>query len=333
MQNNGHAKGTAQLDDCGRGRHLLTRLSTDSSETGAIKTHRKKNASKCYFSLKGHIGVDIKGLAAHSVPASVAGSAPKTAVRLAVCQILVIDSDREGNFRRIEYALEQAESQHADIALLPESSILGWENPEAHSMAQPIPGQDSERIAELARKHNLMIAIGLDEKEDDRLFDSSILVDRSGKMLWKHRKINVLPELMTPPYAQGRPKDIGTVDTEFGRIAVLICADTFTDAHLKRLKALKPELMLVPYGWAAPKEEWPGHSKELEDLVKRRAAELRCPIAGVNLVGQMSHGPWQGQTYGGSSFVADASGKLLLTLRDRDTDLRVIDLVVGSQAK
>ncbi len=72
------------------------------------------------------------------------GSAPKKTVRLAVCQILVIDSDREGNFRRIEYALEQAEAQHADIALFPESSILGWENPEAHRLAEPIPGKDSD---------------------------------------------------------------------------------------------------------------------------------------------------------------------------------------------
>lgn len=264
---------------------------------------------------------------------STAASSAKNSVRLAVCQILVIDSDREGNFRRIEYALDQAEAQHADIALFPESSILGWENPEAHRLAEPIPGKDSDRIQGLARKHHVMIAIGLDEKDRDKLYDSAILVDKTGKLLWKHRKINVLAELMTPPYSRGRPEDIGVVDTEFGRLAVLICADTFTDAYLERLKALKPDLMLVPYGWAAPNDQWPEHSKQLEDLVKRRAAQVECPMAGVDLVGEMTHGPWQGQTYGGSSFVADATGKILLTARDRDTDLRVIDLPVGSLAR
>lgn len=254
-------------------------------------------------------------------------------VRIAICQILVIDSDREGNFRRIEYALESAAAQHADIAVFPESSILGWENPDAHKLATPIPGEDSDRIAALARKHNLMIAIGLDEKDGDRLYDSAILVDRSGKLLWKHRKINVLPYLMTPPYSQGRPEEIGIVDTEFGRLAVLICADTFTDSLVERLKALRPDLMLVPYGWAAPNDQWPQHSKQLEDLVSRRAAELKCPMAGVDLVGEMTHGPWTGQTYGGSSFVADAAGKIILTARDRDTDLRVIELPIGSKVK
>jgi predicted amidohydrolase len=254
-------------------------------------------------------------------------------VRLAICQILVIDSDREGNFRRIEYALEQASIQHAQIAVFPESSILGWENPDAHKMATPIPGNDSNRIASLARKYGLMIAIGLDEKDGDHLYDSAILVDKSGKLLWKHRKINVLPELMIPPYSQGRSQDIGVVETEYGRIAVLICADTFSDAFVDRMKTLKPDLMLVPYGWAAANDKWPNHSKELEDLVSRRASQVHCPMAGVDLVGEMTLGPWTGWTYGGSSFVADGSGKILLTARDRDTDLRVIDLPIGSLAQ
>jgi predicted amidohydrolase len=264
---------------------------------------------------------------------SIAAQHPPKHVRLAICQILVIDSDREGNFRRIEYALEQANAQHAQIAVFPESSILGWENPDAHRLATPIPGADSDRIASLARKYGLMIAIGLDEKDGEHLYDSAILVDKSGKLLWKHRKINVLPELMTPPYSQGRPQDIGVVETEFGRMAVLICADTFSDAFVERMKTLKPDLMLVPYGWAATNEKWPDHSKELEGLVSRRAAQVRCPMAGVDLVGEMTHGPWTGWTYGGSSFVADAAGRILLTARDRDTDLRVIDLPIGSLAQ
>ena len=250
-------------------------------------------------------------------------------VRVAVCQILVIDGDREGNFRRIEYALEQAEAQRAEIAVFPESSILGWENPEAHQLAAPIPGKDSVRIGALAKQHKLMIAIGLDEKDGEKLYDSAILVDKTGKLLWKHRKINVLAELMTPPYSEGKPEDIGVVDTEFGRIGVLICADTFGDGNLKRIQAGKPELLLAPYGWAAKKEEWPEHSKELEKLVRRRSAELQCPMVGVDLVGEMSHGPWQGRTYGGSSFVANRKGEIVLTLRDRDTDLRVIELEIG----
>jgi predicted amidohydrolase len=269
-------------------------------------------------------------LAAALLTLPLAADVPPRRVRVAVCQILAIDGDREGNFRRIEYALSQAETERADIAVFPESAILGWENPDAHRLAAPIPGADSARIGELARKHKLMIAIGLDELDGDHLYDSAILVDKAGALLWKHRKINVLPELMTPPYSKGTPDGIGVVDTEFGRIGVLICADTFSDVHFQRFRGLKPELLLVPYGWAAPREEWPEHSKSLEQIVRKRSAELQCPMVGVDLVGEMTHGPWTGRTYGGSSFVANGRGEILLTLRDRDVDLRVIELEIGS---
>ena len=252
-------------------------------------------------------------------------------VKVAICQILVIDSDREGNFRRIEYALAEAKAHGAQIAAFPESAILGWENPLAHRLAQPIPGPDSRRIQDLAKQFDLMIAIGLDEKDGDRLYDSAILVDRKGKLLWKHRKINVLPELMTPPYAQGRPDDINVIETEFGRIAFLICADTFSDVHFDRIRQLKPDFMIVPYGWAAKPEEWPDHAKELEKIVSMRAKELGCDVVGTDLVGVMSAGPWKGYTYGGASVAISGAGEVITKLRDRDSEVKVVEVHPRSQ--
>jgi len=257
---------------------------------------------------------------------SFCASGETATVKVAICQILVIDSDREGNFRRIEYALADAKAQGAQIAAFPESAILGWENPEAHHLAQPIPGADSRRIQDLANKFDLMIAIGLDEKDGSRLYDSAILVDRSGKLLWKHRKINVLPELMAPPYAQGRPDEINVIETEFGRIAFLICADTFSDEHFDRIERLKPDFMIVPYGWAAKPQEWPDHAKELEKIVSKRAKELGCDVVGTDLVGVMSAGPWKGYTYGGASVAISATGEVITKLRDRDTEVRVVEV-------
>ena len=251
-------------------------------------------------------------------------------VRVAVCQILSIDGDREGNFRRVEYALEQAKEARADIAAFPESVILGWENPDAHHMASAIPGADSDRIAALARKYGLMISIGLDEKDGGKLYDSAILVEKTGRILWKHRKLNVLAWLMDPPYSEGRPEDIGVTETEFGRIGLVICADTFEDAVAKRIEQLVPDLMLVPYGWAAPVDQWPEHAKELEKLVIKRAKQWKCPVVGTDVIGQMSHGPWKGQTYGGASVVVDAAGKVLHVLRDRDVEVRTVTLELKS---
>jgi predicted amidohydrolase len=247
-------------------------------------------------------------------------------VRTAVCQILAIDGDREGNFRRIEYALEAAHAERAEIATLPESVVLGWENPAAHRLAQPIPGADSDRICALARKYSVMISIGLDEKDGERLYDSAILVDRDGQILWKHRKLNVLAELMDPPYTEGTPEGIDVVETDYGRIGTLICADTFIDAYAESIARLKPDLMLIPYGWAAEVDKWPGHAGELTRIVTGRARMWGCPVVGTDLVGVMTHGPWKGQTFGGASVVADRFGQVVATLRDRDVETRIVEL-------
>ncbi|HPD30986.1 MAG TPA: carbon-nitrogen hydrolase family protein [Phycisphaerae bacterium] len=251
-------------------------------------------------------------------------------IRVAICQILCIDGDAEGNFRRIENALEVAAAAKAQLACFPESAILGWENPDAFKLAGPIPGPHSDRVAALARKYKMMISIGIDElAEPGCLYDSAILVDEKGKILLKHRKLNVLPELMDPPYSVGKPEDIKAVDTPLGRIGMLICADTFTEEYVKRAGSLKPDVLLVPYGWAAPKEKWPGHAKNLHKTVAQAAQWAGCPVVGTDLVGMITHGPWTGQTYGAASVVADRQGNILVILRDRDVDVQVIDLAIG----
>ncbi len=251
-------------------------------------------------------------------------------IRLAVCQILCIDGDAEGNFRRIENALEVATAGKAQLACFPESAILGWENPDAFKMAGPIPGPHSDRIAALASKYKMMICIGVDELDGPgRLYGAAILVDEKGKILLKHRKLNVLPELMDPPYSTGKPEDIAAVDTPLGRIGILICADTFTEAYVKRAGSLNPDVLLVPYGWAAPKHKWPGHAKNLHNTVAKAARWAGCPVVGTDVVGMITHGPWTGQTYGAASVVADREGKIVTILRDRDVDVQVIDLPIG----
>lgn len=257
---------------------------------------------------------------------SAATTQPAQKIRIAVCQILCIDGDRSGNFARIERALQQAQDAQAQIACFPESVILGWENPEAHKLAEPIPGKDSDRICKLAKQFKMMIAIGLDEKDGDRLYDSAILVDLDGKILLKHRKINVLPELMDPPYSTGKVQDISAADTRFGRIGMMVCADTFTDKHIEKMDSLHPNLVLVPYGWAAPNHKWPKHAKQLETLVCSIAKKWNCPVVGTDLVGVISQGPWRGQTYGGASIVASTEGKPMVILADRDVEVKTLEV-------
>jgi hypothetical protein len=102
------------------------------------------------------------------------------------------------------------------------------------------------------------------------------------------------------------------VKTDFGRFPLLICADTFRDSNFDRVKRFKPDLMLVlPYGLAATKEIGRAILKYSRrwSLALKRSAEVQFPMVGVDLVGEMSDGPWKGRTYGGASLVAGRLGK------------------------
>jgi predicted amidohydrolase len=245
-----------------------------------------------------------------------------------MCQIALLDGDRRGNLVRVENAIAEAKDAGAEIVCFPEAVVLGWVNPEAHQRAYPIPGKDSHRLCQLATDYETHLCVGLAEKEDTSLYDSAILIDDQGQILLKHRKIKILKELMTPPYTPG--SDVNVVRTRYGRIGLLICADTHSDDILQRMAGLKPELLLVPYGYAAEEDKWPRHGTELENVVTNAAKRTHAPAVGTNLLGEITHGPWKGRTYGGHSVAADRTGNVVSIAKDADRDIRVVTIKVGS---
>ncbi|MFN3490487.1 MAG: hypothetical protein ACK4YV_15200, partial [Emticicia sp.] len=74
----------------------------------------------------------------------------------------------------------------------------------------------------------------------------------------------------------------------------------------------KPELLLIPYGWAAAEIEWPDHGQELIKVVRNVGDKLNCPVIGTNMVGQISHGKWAGRIYGGLSVAYVKSNSSLI---------------------
>jgi predicted amidohydrolase len=243
---------------------------------------------------------------------------------VAMAQIHCINSDTSGNYRRIIYALEDAKSLGADLVCFPETMVYGWVNPEAHKMASEIPGKDANIIRSFAKKYELYICIGLCEKDGEKLYDSALLIDRAGNILLKHRKINVITELMNPPYSKG--KGVQVVDTEFGRIGLMICADSFADGVLDEMDQLNPDILLIPYGWANNRDQWPKHGESLRSTITNVAEKLGCPVIGTDALGTITSGPWSGMVFGGQSYAIDKDGTLLAKGRDRERDLLIVKL-------
>ena len=247
-------------------------------------------------------------------------------IKIAMAQIFCLDGDKSGNLVRIENALIEAKEKGAEIVLFPEMALVGWVNPDAHKLSKPIPGEDSDFLSKLAKKYSVFICIGLGEKEADKLYDAAILISDEGELLLKHRKNNILSELMEPPYSKG--VGVQMIKTKLGKIGVMICADTFEKDLLIEMALLKPDLMLIPYGWAAKMDEWPEHGKELHEVVKNVSLTVKCPAVGTDLVGQISQGPWKGMIYGGQSAAYDKDAKLIYIAKDRDRDIAIVEVKI-----
>lgn len=245
---------------------------------------------------------------------------------IALCQIFIIDGDRNGNFVRIENAIAEAKSKGAQLICFPEASILGWLNSDAYFRACTIPGPDSQQLCQLAQKYSVYISIGIEELETGRLFNSALLINDQGQILLKHRQINIPQKLMPHPYTPANENDIKIANTKFGKIGLLICADTHRQDILDRMTEFKPNLLLVPYGYAENEQKWPGHAEEFHKVVVKTAKRTSAAVIGVNPIGQISKGPWSQRVYGGQSIAVDRMGNIIDIAADRDRDIKILPL-------
>ncbi len=245
-------------------------------------------------------------------------------VTVALCQ-MEVGPDAEANLKAIERSIAEAGDSGAQLVVFPEACVFGWVNSAAHDAAATIPGPIFDRIAAAARRAEVHVAIGMAERDGPALHNVAVLIDDRGQLLAKHRKLNILSELMDPPYAPGDGEPV-VVETRFGRVGLLICADTFQEETVARVAAEQPDLMIVPYGWAAPAEQWPQHGKSLHAWIQNTARVCQAPTIGVDSTGQLHDGPWKGFVVGGQSMACDASGAALIQLADRSPEMKLVDI-------
>ena len=67
--------------------------------------------------------------------------------------------------------------------------------------------------------------------------------------------------------------------------------------------------------------DWPAHLLDLQYTVGNASKTVGANTIGADLIGEISHGPWFGQTYGGGSVIADRKGNILKVGKDRDYDI------------
>ena len=244
--------------------------------------------------------------------------------KLALIQTLVKGGRKEENLSHAEELIYRASGGGAQIALLPECLDLGWTHPSSQTKAEPIPtGIPFERLSRAALENDIYICAGLTEKvpgrksgkNETQIYNSAVLIDNKGELILLHRKLNEL-DIGHEYYNLG--DRLNVVETEFGVIGLMICADAFAEDQVisRSLCYMGADVILSPSSWAVSdtnlyteKNPYGAIWRKSYGLVSDK---YRVWIAGVSNVGELTEGPWAGRTCIGSSLVYDPDGREVL---------------------
>src|SRR5436190_259920 len=98
-------------------------------------------------------------------------------------QVQVTMGDKKANVAEIFRTIEQAARANCDVVALPECSLAGWLSSSARSAAEVIPGPLTQEFKAAAKKHEMAIVLGLEEREAGRIYNSALMFDRDGEIL------------------------------------------------------------------------------------------------------------------------------------------------------
>lgn len=256
-------------------------------------------------------------------------------MKIAMCQMRVVYGDAEGNLARAQDSIRRAADAGAELALLPETLDLGWANPNAAALAEPIPGSRTEALARTAEESGIFVCAGLTERSGEKVYNAAVLLDRKGELRLLHRKINLLTDVEGPCYSVG--DRLSVVETDLGVLGVTICADNSGSSLVlaESLCRMGAQIVLSPCAWAVPPDcarayygaEWYGPYARLAKL-------YQVPTVGVSNVGAVPAGAWAGWFCIGSSialFPDGVSGATLPYGEDAEC-LRVLDVPLRGEA-
>jgi predicted amidohydrolase len=155
--------------------------------------------------------------------------------------------------------IDRAARSGPDVIVLPEGMTMVGTGLSCADVAEPIPGPTSARIGEMARTHHCYIVACYNEREGKLVYNTAILVDRTGRLVGKSRKLYLPRDEVTDGVTPGRESPV--FDTDFGKVGLMICWDVQYPEPAQRLALQGAEIIFLPI--------WGGN----EQLVKARAIE------------------------------------------------------------
>ena len=172
------------------------------------------------------------------------------------------------------------------------------------SLAETVPGPTTDLFCALARKTGTVAVLNLFEREGDRTYDSSPVIDADGRLLGVTRMVHIMegPGFHERGYYTPGDRESFVHRTAAGRIGVATCYDRHFPEYMRGLRLAGAELVVVPQAGAVG--EWTEGIFEAELQVA--AFQNGYYAALVNRAG-----PEDALEFAGESFVVDPDGRVI----------------------
>jgi predicted amidohydrolase len=217
--------------------------------------------------------------------------------------------DKAANVRRGLEAVERAARDGASVVVFPELAFERFfpQRPAADSpwqSAETVPGPTTDAFSLRARELGVVVVLNLYERDGERGFDCSPVIDADGTLLGRTRMIHITEYPCFHEQGYYTPGDTGApvYRTQAGAIGVAICYDRHYPEYLRALALGGADLVVVPQAGAL--DEWPEGLYEAEMRVA--AFQHGYFVALCNRVGGE-----ECLTFAGESFVCAPDGQVL----------------------
>ena len=238
-------------------------------------------------------------------------------------------NESEASLASIDQCIQEAAQAKVDLLVLPECAypayILGSET--SYRAGDHL--KSDEFLAWLAKRTaraGLHVICGFVEERGDHLHNSAVVLDARGRELGRVRKRflwNVDHEWFAPG------DSIQPIDSELGRIGVVICAEARCPEILATLAGQGIDLVALPTCWINACRQ-PGcfSNPQPEFMIPARAREFGVPFVCADKFGlEMTTG------YVGMSCIVDAGGQVLAQAGPTGEGLTVAQISPSSTQK
>lgn len=146
----------------------------------------------------------------------------------AVVQTLAVLGDLERNIELLQYYTQEAVRQGAELVVFPECMNTGYlfdSTQHCAELAETLTGTYVNAIADLCRQYKIHIASGFTERDADtnKIYNSGVLLNCQGEIALHYQKQFLATHDQN--WFEVGTKGCPVVDTELGRVGLLICFD------------------------------------------------------------------------------------------------------------